>query len=52
MNDNAISKTSAKTDLLGDHDHNFKQESRRNKKLRFRKSKRRRAEKWISPCSV
>ena len=38
--------------LLGDHDRNFKQESRRNKKLRFRKTdKRRRAEKWTSPCS-
>jgi hypothetical protein len=53
MSDNAISKAPARTDLLGDHGRNFKQESRRNSKFRFRKSdKRRRAEKWISPCSV
>jgi hypothetical protein len=53
MSDNAISKASARTDLLGDYDRNLKQELRRNKKFRFRKSdKRRRAEKWISPCSV
>ncbi|MGO9585336.1 MAG: hypothetical protein ACLP2Y_03880 [Limisphaerales bacterium] len=41
------------TDSVGDYERNFKQESRRNKKFRFRKSnKHRRAEKWISPCSV
>jgi hypothetical protein len=47
----AQSNTTSSADFLGDHDRNFKQESRRNKKFRFRKSdKHRRAENWISPC--
>jgi hypothetical protein len=49
----AQSNTPSSTDSLGDHDRNFKQESRRNKKFRFRKSDiPRRAEKWISHCSA
>lgn len=41
------------TNSAGDRDRKFKQESRRNKKFRLRNAdKRRRAEKWISPCSV
>jgi hypothetical protein len=39
------------TDSVGDHDRNFKQESNRNKRLR-KADKRRRAEKWDSPCSI
>jgi hypothetical protein len=46
MSDNAISKASARTDLLGDYDRNLKQESRRNKKFRFRKPDKR---KGVSP---
>jgi hypothetical protein len=39
--------------LLDNCERDFKQKSRRNKKLRFRKpDKRRLAEKWVSPCSV
>jgi len=41
------------TNNAGGYDRKFKQESRRNKGFRLRKyDKRRRAEKWISPCSV
>jgi hypothetical protein len=41
------------TDSVSDYGRNPKQESHRNKELHFLKSdKRRRAENWISPCSV
>jgi hypothetical protein len=53
MSNNPQAITQARTDSLGDNDRDLKYESRRNRKLRFRKSdKRRRAEKWISFCSV
>jgi hypothetical protein len=43
----------ATTALLNGSTRDFKRESQRNRKLRFRKSdKRHRAEKWISACSV
>jgi hypothetical protein len=49
----AQTNTPLNADFVGDNGRDFKRESRRNKKFRFRKSdKRRRAEKWISPCSV
>jgi hypothetical protein len=53
-NQNAGNKAQANApssaDFVGGHNRDFKQESRRNKRLR-KSDKRRRAEKWDSPCS-
>jgi hypothetical protein len=38
MSNKSQPNTPSRTDSLGDHDRNLKQESRRNRKLRFRKT--------------
>ena len=51
--DQAQTSLRQSTDPVGDHDRNFKQELRRNKQFRLRKSgKRRRAETIAPSCPV